>query len=309
LSKEHHRAVRFRPTPHVIVDDPPVCLVPRVVNRRGFVLELSGSKPALERTLPAFFATVATLKSSRPLYPAIPETYARATRDGVEYLTRPTAKSLDWTPFHRKLLAQVAAFEKRYGALARNPANPVLVAVHANAAEAKALDPDFVSTIHGRPREGMLVIVLPFADDADTRGGIAATMAAVLHAQFFGGNAPEWHAAADAALARLEARSAMSLPSIAESCADDLPKSLRRLDEIAKLPSIDDAAAREAMVYLAAFRSGVNELGFKGYVLGLRSAADDPSIVAMALTMAPFTENLRVAVRDWLKSVKVVKGR
>ena len=54
LSKERHRAVRFKPAPHVIDDDPPTCLVPRVVNRRGFVVELGGPRAAMALTMPPF---------------------------------------------------------------------------------------------------------------------------------------------------------------------------------------------------------------------------------------------------------------
>jgi hypothetical protein len=316
--------LELQPIPHASVtvsfgENPgqEFCSALRVVKRRGFLLEIQGDKGSVDAALPGFLAGAAKLDTTRTEFPDVPDTYKRVVKDGYEYCLSPKVKEADIVKLHARLLAQEAAYVRRCGPVPKPANDPILVVLHADAAEAAEAAKSAVpwmdgakDGLYGAQAEGALCALAPPKDDPASAGPVAQCFASVLHAQTFGSKTSEWHLGGDTTLALVEATTGKPLPDIAASLTSAVPATLMPLKDLVAKESLTLPETYQVMVYMALFRSGAKPWSdaFAAYAKTVREGAE-PKASCEKTLLALDQDKLRAAGEAYAMTFRPLKGR
>lgn len=285
----------------------------RMAKRRGYLLAFQTARSSADRSRDAFAAAARSLESSRPEAPEVPPEYKSVARDGYLYRLHPSVAEADLAPVHKLFLDVEAGIGSRYGAVPKSAANPLVIVVHADAADSANLceeaAEDRYGTAYDQPN-GTLYIVPPKDGDWIAAGRLAESWTFALLDQTFGVHFESWLFSGEALLSACETTGGRRLPEYPAKFAALIPQSLIPFEEMADAATLPEGYEASSMVYLAFFRGGGTQYtdAFAAYAKQIR-AGTNPKVALRRSLLALDQDALNAAAAAFLGTFKVFAGK
>lgn len=286
----------------------------RVIRRNGITLVAFCDAPLWPKVREACQRAAMSITAKLDEWPPPPDGYRTLQREGISYRLHASVKDADVDVVHKLLRDTETAFAKVHGPVPKTADAPFVVYVHARPADAAGVDRSASEARHGQYASLVklqLYAVPPAKGDADAAADLVREAWQAFLSQTFGNEIPFWLYVGEGYAAGAESATGRPLPAVPESLSSELPKSLRRLDELVALSSLSADDRMQMFVYVAFLRCGAKPWRDAFAAFLKDSAANGDCTTAQKERLLSLDqEKLRTAAQSWLaRGFTVVKGR